>query len=255
MKHTMSWLTLSAAIVCVTAGMAQARQTTTSSTETKSFQVIDVQGSKLIVRLPEGTRELDVPPDFRFMVNGQPLALSELKPGMKGTATITTKTTVTPVVVTEVKNGTVMQRSGGSLIVRTDKGIKMFSEGELEKRGVKLIKDGQPAQLTDFREGDRLSATIVTEHPPKVMTEKQVHATVPTATAANQAAGQASPARSSSSGGAAASTSTAATSGGTPGEPARSLPKTASSWPFVALASVLSLVLGLGLTIARRFVV
>ena len=44
------------------------------------------------------------------------MSVRELKPGMKGTATITTRTTVTPVTVTEVKNGTVVQceRSGPS---------------------------------------------------------------------------------------------------------------------------------------------
>ena len=132
----------------------------------------------MVVKLPEGTRELTVADDFRFTVNGQQLSVRELKSGMKGTATITTRTTVTPVTVTEVKNGTVMQRSGSSIIVRTDEGIKMFSQGEVDKRGVKMMKDGQPAQLTDFREGDRLSAVIITSRPPQVMTEQQVNATL-----------------------------------------------------------------------------
>ena len=57
------------------------------------------------------------------------MSVQQLKPGMKGTATITTKTTVTPVTVTEVKSGTVMQSSGSSIIVRTDEGVKMFTQG------------------------------------------------------------------------------------------------------------------------------
>ena len=68
-----------------------------------------MDGNTLVVRLPEGTRELTVADDFRFIVNGQPLSVRELKAGMKGTATITTRTTVTPVTVTEVKNGTVVR--------------------------------------------------------------------------------------------------------------------------------------------------
>ena len=84
-----------------------------------------MDGNLLVVRLPEGTRELTVPDDFRFIVNGQPLAARELKAGMKGTATITTKTTVTPVTVTEVKNGTVVMRSGSNIIVRTDEGVRV----------------------------------------------------------------------------------------------------------------------------------
>ena len=98
---------LSGALVCMTAAVTLAQTTTT--TETKKFQVIAVDGNQLVVKLPEGTRELTVPDDFRFNVDGKMLSVHELKPGMAGTATITTKTTVTPVTVTEVKNGTVMQ--------------------------------------------------------------------------------------------------------------------------------------------------
>ena len=109
---------LSAALVCPDGGRLpwRRRQTTT---ETKKFQVIAVDGNQLVVRLPEGTRELTVPDDFRFNVDGKMLSVHELKPGMAGTATITTKTTVTPVTVTEVKNGTVMKASGSSIIVST----------------------------------------------------------------------------------------------------------------------------------------
>ena len=244
-----------AAVVCLTPAVSLAQTSSSSMTETKSFTIIGVQGNALIVKLPEGTKELDVPPDFRFMVNGKALPLNELKAGMKGTATITTTTTVIPVTVTEVKNGTVMQRSGSSIIVRTADGIKMFSEGDLDKRGVKMIKNGQPAELADFHEGDKLSATIVTSMPPKVMTAKEVSAIVPTAAAS----GSASPAmaKSSSSGSKApanASASRTANAGSTPGEPARKLPKTASSWPLLLLASAAFLAIGLGLTITRRFV-
>ena len=46
------------------------------------------------------------------------LSVQELKPGMAGSATITTKTTVTPVTVTEVKNGTVMKNLGTVILYR-----------------------------------------------------------------------------------------------------------------------------------------
>ena len=90
--------------------------------------MIAVSGNDLVVKLPEGTREIRVPDDFRFTVDGRQLAARDLKPGMKGTATITTKTTVTPVVVTEVKNGEVVQASGATLLVRTEQGFKQFSQ-------------------------------------------------------------------------------------------------------------------------------
>jgi hypothetical protein len=246
MTRLMSRMVLAAAVVWGTAVVSQAQQTSTS-TETKSFEIIGVDGNQLVVRLPEGTRELTVPDDFRFTVNGKPLSVHELKAGMKGTATITTKTTVTPVTVTEVKNGTIVQRSGGNIIVRTDEGVKMFSQGDVDKRGVKLMRDGKPAQLSDFREGDRLSATIVTSKPPRVMTEKEVQATVPTAAAK---AGGAPPAGAATT---PSSATTASSSAPTAGA-ARTLPKTASSWPLLWLASVLSLAVGLALTIRRRLV-
>ena len=103
---------------------------------------------------------------------------------MKGTATITTRTTVTPVTVTEVKDGTVVQSGGSSIIVRTAEGFRSFTQGEIDKRGVKIMRAGKPAQVSDFREGDRLSATIITSMPPKVLTEKEVQATLATAPAA-----------------------------------------------------------------------
>ena len=68
--------------------------------------------------------------------------------------------------MTEVKNGTVMQNLGTSILVRTDDGMKMFSQSDIDKRGVKIMRDGQPAQISDFRANDRLTATIVTSKPP-----------------------------------------------------------------------------------------
>ena len=183
MSRAISRMMLVVAVVCGMAVVSQAGQTTTSTQQTKSFEVLSVQGSQLVVRLPEGTRELTVPDDFRFTVDGKQLALAELKPGMKGTATITTKTTVTPVTVTEVKNGTVMQATGASVLVKTDEGFKNFTQGDLDKRGVKIVRDGKPVDLSSLRRDDRLTATIITSKPPRVMTEKEVNATLATAPA------------------------------------------------------------------------
>ena len=178
MSRAISRMMLVVAVVCGMAVASQAGQTTTSTQTTKSFEVLSVQGSQLVVRLPEGTRELTVPDDFRFTVDGKQLALAELKPGMKGTATITTRTTVTPVTVTEVKNGTVMQATGASVLVKTDEGFKNFTQGDLDKRGVKIMRDGKAVDLSSLRKDDRLTATIITSKPPRVMTEKEVNASL-----------------------------------------------------------------------------
>ena len=241
MSSVMVRAVLAAAVVCATAGVSQG-QTTATSTETKSFEVLAVEGHTLVVRLPEGTRELTVADDFRFTVNGQQLSVTQLKPGMKGTAVVTTRTTVTPVTVTEIKNGTVAMQTGMSIIVRTDEGIKSFTQGDVDKRGVKIMRNGSPAVINDFHQGDQITATIITSHPPHVMTEKQVNATLAKASGGTMAA----PAASAAPAPAAAPAEAPA---------AKHLPKTASLWPTLWLASALSLGLGVFLTLKRRALV
>jgi LPXTG-motif cell wall-anchored protein len=254
MSRAMSRLVLAAAAVCLTAVTSLAQQSTASS-ENKTFEVIAVDGNQLVVNLPEGTREITVPAGFLFTINGKQMPVQQLTPGMKGTATITTKTTVTPVTVTQVKNGTVAVRSGSTIIVRTDEGVRSFSQGEVDKRGVKIMRDGKAVQLSELREGDRLSATIITSQPPKVVTEKDVTATL--ATAAKASAGTPPPAAS-----AAQPTPVSApvaarepAAQAPAAAPARTLPKTASSWPLLGLASVLLLAIGFALSVRRRFAV
>lgn len=241
MTRALSHVVLATAILGLTAAGSQA-QTTTATSETKTFTVLAVQGNTLVVRLPEGTRELTVPDDFRFTINGQPMSVHQLTVGMNGTATITTRTTVTPVTVTEVKNGTVALRSGGSVIVRTDEGVKSFTQGDIDKRGVKVFMNGKAVQLSDLHEGDKLSATIVTSRPPRIVTEKEVQAlanAAPPAPVAESTRAAAAPA--------------ARPAGQAPAsEPARTLPSTASSWPLLALASVVMLAMACGLTVRRR---
>ena len=240
-----------AAVVCATAGASQA-QTTATSTETKSFEVLAVEGHTLVVRLPEGTRELTVADDFRFTVNGQQLSVTQLKPGMKGTAVVTTRTTVTPVTVTEVKNGTVAMQTGMSIIVRTDEGIKSFTQSDVDKRGVKIYRSGKPAQISDFREGDKLSATIITSMPPTVLTEKEVQATL-AAAGGGAAAGGAGAARPASAANTAAKPASGGASASASGG-ARTLPKTASHRPLVGFGGGAFLLIGVVLAARRRLV-
>ncbi len=243
-------LTMCGVLVWLTAAVTVAQTSTT--TETKKFQVISVDGNDLVVKLPEGTKAMTVPEDFRFTVDGKQLSVHELKPGMAGTATITTKTTTTPVTVTEVKNGTVIRALGQSIIVRLPDGeVKQFTQSDIDKRGVKIIRDGKPAEITDFRDNDQLSATIITSKPPRVMTQREVQATLAKSGAgagAGAPAAAASPAPSAASTAGAAPSGSAATSGSAP----KTLPKTASPLPMLGLAGLASLLAGLGLSVARR---
>ena len=236
-------------LVFVTATFASAQTTT----QTKSFEVIGVDGNDLVVKLPEGTKELTVPEDFRFTVEGQQLSVHDLKPGMKGTATITTRTTMVPVTVTEVKNGTVRQVSGTTIIVQTAEGFKMFNQSQVDKRGVKLFKEGKPSQLSEFRAGDTLSATIVTTMPPKTVTEKEVDLAMARASGAGSGGGAAaSSAKPASSASSVPSSSAGAGAAAAPGASGRTLPKTASPLPLVGLIGLGSLLGGIGLTLRRR---
>jgi hypothetical protein len=262
MRKEISRLVLAAvalSTVWVASGSAQPSSTTT---ETKKFEVIAVEGNQLVVRLPEGTREITVPDGFTFTVNGQPMSVGELKPGMAGTATISTTTTVKPVTVTEVKSGSVEQVTGNGILVRTDQGYRNFTEADVKKRGVKMFKDGQAVKLTDFHRGDVLTATIVTEKPPQVLTERQVQATLaaggatPAPAARPESTPSAAPARPTPR--AAASTPAPRPSAAAP-EPApapatarKSLPKTASLLPFLGLLGAVSGTIGVLLTARRR---
>jgi hypothetical protein len=216
------------------------------SSEVRQFEIVSVDGNKVVVKGQKGAQEITVPDDFRLSVDGKPVTVRELKPGMKGTATITTTTTVTPVHVTEVRNGKVMQKVGNSIIVRGPKGMQMFSEGDATKRGIKIMRDGQPIAFTDLNVGDTLTATIITEAPPKVMTQRQVDAAM---SSASGAAAAGTPAVSAPTTGAGAA---AATAGAAAAAPARRLPKTASPLPLIGLFGAGSSIAGLILTVRRR---
>jgi hypothetical protein len=172
---------------------------TTKTVDVRNFEVISVAGNKLVVRDQKGTNEYTVPDDFRFTINGKKMPVSELKPGMKGTATVTTTTTIKPVAVTELRDGVVLSAEQGILIVRDAEGArKKFTQDQLAQRGVQIVKDGRVVSMDELKKGDTLTATIVTQAAPVVVTEQEVQATIaastPAPTPAPKAASEAAPA-------------------------------------------------------------
>ena len=174
------------------AGAAMAQ--TTSKVDVRNFEVISVDGNRLVVRDERGTNELTVPPDFRFTVNGKKMSVSELKPGMKGTATVTTKTTVAPVFVTQVKDGVVLKAGPSTVEIRDDQGVRRrFTQDQLDQRGMQIIKDGTVIRVGQLREGDTFTAVLVTKAEPVVLTEKDVQATTAPGKAEPMTASKAEP--------------------------------------------------------------
>ncbi len=161
---------------------------TTTTTAVNKFEIIAVDGNNLVVRNEKGTHEYVVPDDFRFTVDGKKLSVKELKPGMKGTATVTTKTTITPVIVTEIKEGTVVSATEYTVNVRSSEGVRRFTQSQLDDRGVQILKDGRLIRIRDLRQGDQITATFFSKAPPVVLTETEVQATLAQAAPATPAA-------------------------------------------------------------------
>jgi len=100
----------------------------------------------------------------------------------------------------------------------------MFSQGQVDKRGIRVLKDGKPVLLSQLRAGDKLSAVIITEGPPQVLTEKEIQATLAAPPPAAAPAGPAgAPATEPAAGSAAA---TPAPAGAEPAAPAPAEPAT-----------------------------
>jgi hypothetical protein len=169
---------LAAVVVTVGLGLfaagAPLAQTQTT-VDVRNFEVLAVDGNRLIIRDQRGTQDLTVPDDFRFKVDGRQMSAKELKPGMKGQATVTTKTTITPVTVTEVREASVVSTAGLSVTIRGTDGVRRrFTQSELDKRGIEMIKDGRLVRVTDLNPGDLVTATLISNQPPTVVTETEV---------------------------------------------------------------------------------
>jgi len=216
-----------------------------TTTESKTWEVVAVQGNTVVAKGPDGTKEYNLPPDFKMDMDGKPIAVSDLKPGMTVHATITTKVTSHPVYTTEVKNGEVMAVRGYTVVMKTDAGYQQFTPERMKSGDVMIFKEGQEVHLSELKKGDMVSAMIVTRHPPTMVTERQINAT------AKAAPKKAAPAMASSE---PSSAAPAAESTPAPAEHKehKALPKTASPLPIVGLAGLIALALGAALSATRR---
>lgn len=156
--------------------LAVAESSQTSSVV--NFEVLSVDGNRVVIRDQNGTREITVPDNFKFTVDGKSISVNELAAGMKGTATVTTTTTVRPVYVTEIRKGTVLRQSAQTLIVRGQDGTRRFTQDDADAAGMEIFMDGKPVKVWQLRAGDEFTALIVSSAAPEVLTEKEVAATL-----------------------------------------------------------------------------
>ena len=155
-------------------------QTQTMTVAVRNFEIIAVDGNHLILRDERGTSDYFVPADFVFTVDGKKMTVADLKAGMKGQATVTTTTTITPVVVTELRSGMVLGTGFNSVMVldRTDGVRKKFTQDQLNARGLQIYKDGKVIPVAQLNKGDEITATVVSQRPTEVVTEREVEATL-----------------------------------------------------------------------------
>ena len=188
----------SCALILLSAALSA--QETKKEVVTKHFEIISVDGNSVVYRTQEGVKEITLADDFKLDMNGKKIGVKDLKPGMKGTAYLTTTTTTQPVVVTEVRKAKVLAVVGNAIIVRSQDGnTRKFTLDDVKDRNITIMRQGERVELHQLKVNDDLSATIITRGAPVVMTEAELRASLSAAppTAVPAAAPAAPPASSS----------------------------------------------------------
>ena len=244
------------------AGVMLAQASSSMTTEKRSFEIISVDGNRVVAKTDQGIREVTLPNDFKINIDGKDVGVSELKPGMKGTAIVSTKVTSSPVVVTEIKNAEVLNVSGNTIIVRGSDGIKKYTAQDVKDRNVSIVREGERVDLSQLRPGDRLTATIITKKPPVVTTERAIKSASASSPASTMASAPAKAPAAAASAPAPAPASSASAPAPAPasemakpaesGKMAKKLPKTGSHLPLAGGLGMLFVAAGLTLTALRR---
>ena len=205
-----------------------------TNTEVRQGKVLHVSGDQLLVELTDGSTKLfDVPADFRFDVDGRSLTVDQLKPGTILTQTVTTTTVPEIVKTTEVREAEIVQRKGQTVIYRDARTDKLHMVTGIPDGWV-VFRDGKQVPIEALAGGDRVTAYIVHKET-KMMTDEEIRVAgiAPKAPTAQRAAAAPKP---------------------VPARPAAPmLPRTGSNLPLLGLAGLMTLGLGLGISVLRRF--
>lgn len=215
------------AVVAMGAGVAVAQTTY----EVKQGTVLHVYDNNLVVKMADGTvRDIDVPADFLFEVDGKKIPVTALKPGTVLTSTVATTSVPEVVKTTEVREAEVVQRKGQTLIVRNSEGKLNMITGIPE--GFVVFRDGKQVPVEALAGGDRVTAYIIHKEE-RIVTEQEMKV-------AGFAPAKPAPAPRPVKVAAPAP------------KPAPVLPKTGSNLPLTGLAGLAALALGLGIAVIRR---
>lgn len=173
---------LAGGALCIAFSLPAASQVQTKQTEVHGApahevkiergEIVYVSGNEAIVKMEDGTlRDFqNIPDSTTVMVDGKPLNVHQLKPGMR--VEKQTITTTTPKVVTTVETvtGTVWQVSPPTSVILT------LENGQNQKfnipKGQKFVVNGQETDAFGLKKGMRVSAQRVTEVPENVVTEQ-----------------------------------------------------------------------------------
>jgi hypothetical protein len=218
--------------LCVVATGVWAQET---MIEIKNGEVLGVYGDRLVVREADGVKEYNVPEGFRFDMDGKKVGVADLKPGMRLTAMITTTERPHEMSTTEVTRAEVVHRVGSTVVVRTEDG-KIQRYGSKDAVGVIMHdKNGKPIRIDQLEKGDFVTATVISQQPPQMITERDLQVLVEQAPPQPVAKVQPQPQPVAK-----------------PTPMPVALPKTATPLPLVGLGGLLLAALGAGATVARR---
>lgn len=142
--------------------------------DTRDSTVAYIEGSHLVVKLPNGKLEaIQIPADERFNIDGQKLALHDLKPGMTLTDEVFTTTRPVMVKTVEISDGTVWFASARRLVIRNHEGELV--DYKIPDWATTKI-NGEERPLHNLRRGQGVTATITTEEPTTfIQTETRSH--------------------------------------------------------------------------------
>jgi len=185
MKQIGRYILTSFAVLALTgfAGLALAQQKTVEhrqtgpakiTVDTRDTTVAYIEGNHLVVRLANGSLEaIRIPPEERFNIEGQKLALHELKPGMTLTDEVFTTERPMMVKTVEITEGKVFHASPHRLVIHTKEGEAVDYKIP-EWATIKI--NGEDKSLHELKRGQTITATITTEEPMTVIDqEKRSH--------------------------------------------------------------------------------